>query len=263
MSRFTKQITSYWQQFRTVVRNEYGSIFTDAGVILVLVLALLIYSTLYSLAYGTQVLRNVPIGVIDMSNTSTSRQLINTFNAGPNVYVAYEPGDMDEAKHLFYDREIYGVVYIPSDYEEKLLGGQQAVVSLYVDASYFLMYRQAFQELVSGIGTTGAMVEFQRLIAKGANIPQATATTQPVIYQSHNLFNPYLGYGSFVMPAIIMVIIQQTMLIGIGMIGGTWSEFGLYKKLIPPGRRRMSTLPVVAGKAFVWGYKNQMCQKRK
>ena len=93
MSRFTKQITSYWQQFRTVVRNEYGSIFTDAGVILVLVLALLIYSTLYSLAYGTQVLRNVPIGVIDMSNTSTSRQLINTFNAGPNVYVAYEPGD--------------------------------------------------------------------------------------------------------------------------------------------------------------------------
>ena len=197
-------------------------------------------------------LRNVPIGVIDMSNTSTSRQLIDTFNAGPNVYVAYEPGDMDEARHLFYDREIYGVVYIPSDYEEKLLGGQQAVVSLYVDASYFLMYRQAFQELVSGIGTTGAMVEFQRLIAKGANIPQATATTQPVIYQSHNLFNPYLGYGSFVMPAIIMVIIQQTMLIGIGMIGGTWSEFGLYKKLIPPGRRRMSTLPVVAGKAFVY-----------
>ena len=95
-------------------------------------------------------------------------------------------------------------------------------------------------------------MEFQRLIAKGANIPQATATTQPVIYQSHNLFNPYLGYGSFVMPAIIMVIIQQTMLIGIGMIGGTWSEFGLYKKLIPPGRRRMSTLPVVAGKAFVY-----------
>ena len=81
------------------------------------------------------------------------------------------------------------------------------------------------------------MVEFQRLIAKGANIPQAQATTQPVIYQSHNLFNPYLGYGTFVMPAIIMVIIQQTMLIGIGMIGGTWREFGLYRKLCPAGRR--------------------------
>lgn len=251
MSRFTKQITSYWQQFRTVVRNEYGSIFTDAGVILVLVLALLIYSTLYSLAYGTQVLRNVPIGVIDMSNTSTSRQLINTFNAGPNVYVAYEPGDMDEAKHLFYAGDIRRGLHplrLRGKTARRTAGGRFALCR----SSYFLMYRQAFQELVSGIGTTGAMVEFQRLIAKGANIPQATATTQPVIYQSHNLFNPYLGYGSFVMPAIIMVIIQQTMLIGIGMIGGTWSEFGLYKKLIPPGRRRMSTLPVVAGKAFVY-----------
>lgn len=114
------------------------------------------------------------------------------------------------------------------------------------------MYRQVFQELVTGIGTTGAMVEFQRLIAKGADIPQARATSQPVIYQSHNLFNPYLGYGSFVMPAIIIVIIQQTLLIGIGMIGGTWSEFGLYRKLVPPGRQRMSTLPIVAGKALVY-----------
>ncbi|MDE7069733.1 MAG: ABC transporter permease [Alistipes sp.] len=252
MSRFSRQMSSYWGQFRSVVRNEYATVFSDSGVILVLILALLIYSTLYSLAYDNQVLRNVPIGVIDQSKTATSRQLIDTFDAGPNLYVAYAPEGMEEAKKLFFDREIYGVVYIPADYEQKLLGGQQAVVSLYVDASYFLMYRQVFQELVSGIGTTGAMVEFQRLIAKGANIPQATATTQPVIYQSHNLFNPYLGYGSFVMPAIIMVIIQQTMLIGIGMIGGTWREFGLYRKLIPAGRRRMSTFPVVAGKAFVY-----------
>lgn len=198
------------------------------------------------------VARDIPIAVVDQDNSTLSRKVTQMIDATPTAWVAYGVQGMEEAKHLFYDREIYGVVYIPSDYEEKLLGGQQAVVSLYVDASYFLMYRQAFQELVSGIGTTGAMVEFQRLIAKGANIPQATATTQPVIYQSHNLFNPYLGYGSFVMPAIIMVIIQQTMLIGIGMIGGTWSEFGLYKKLIPPGRRRMSTLPVVAGKAFVY-----------
>lgn len=252
MSRFSRQTTSYWQQFRTVVRNECSSIFTDAGVMLVLIFALLIYATLYSLAYGNQVLRDVPIGVIDQSKTAASRQLIDTFNAGPNVYVAYKPTSMEEAKRLFFDRDIYGIAYIPSDYQEKLLGGQMATVSLYVDASYFLMYRQTFQELVAGIGSTGAMVEFQRLIAKGANIPQATATTQPVIYQTTNLFNPYLGYGSFVMPAIIIVIIQQTMLIGIGMIGGTWREFNLYKKLIPPGRWRMSTLPVVAGKTFVY-----------
>ncbi len=252
MSRFTHQIKSYWQQLRSVMGNEYRTIFTDGGAMLVLVFALLIYATAYSLAYAPQVLRNVPIGVIDQCRTSTSRSLIETFDAGPNTVVAYEPTDMQEAKKLFFERKIYGVVYIPSDYEQKLLGGQQAVVAIYCDASYFLMYRQVFQELVTSIGKTGAMVEFQRLIAKGANIPQAQATTQPVIYQAHNIFNPYLGYGTFVMPAIIMVIIQQTMLIGIGMIGGTWREHRLYHKLCPPGRKRMSTLPIVAGRGLVY-----------
>lgn len=252
MSRFTRQIKSYWQQLRSVTGNEYRTIFADSGAMLVLIFALIIYATAYSLAYAPQVLRNVPIGVIDQCRTSTSRSLIETFNAGPNTYVAYEPTDMEEAKELFFGRKIYGVVYIPSDYEEKLLGGQQAVVAIYCDASYFLMYRQVFQEVVTSIGKTGAMVEFQRLIAKGANIPQAQATTQPVIYQSHNIFNPYLGYGTFVMPAIIMVIIQQTMLIGIGMIGGTWREHRLYHKLCPAGRKRMSTLPIVAGRGLVY-----------
>ena len=253
MGRFTHQMASYRQQMLSVMRNEFRSIFTDAGVVLILVLALIIYATVYSMAYGAQVLRNVPIGVVDECRTPTSRSLAATFNAGPNTYVAYNPTNMEEAKELFFNRKIYGVVYIPSDYEEKMLGGSQANVAIYVDASYFLMYRQAFQELVTSIGSTGAMVEFQRLIAKGADIPQAQATTQPVIYQSHNLFNPYLGYGTFVMPAIIMVIIQQTLLIGIGMIGGTWREFGLYRKLCPPDRKRMSTLPIVLGKATVYG----------
>ena len=252
MSRFSRQITSYWHQTGAVIRNEFRTIFTDKGVILILVFALLIYATVYSLAYGSQVLRNVPIGVVDECRTPTSRALINAFNAGPNTYVAYTPTSMEEARELFHARKIYGVVYIPSDYERCLYGGEQANVAIYCDASYFLMYRQVFQEVVTSIGHTGAMVEFQRLIAKGANIPQAQATTQPVIYQSHNLFNPYLGYGTFVMPAIIMVIIQQTMLIGIGMVGGTWREFGLYHKLCPPGRRRMSTLPIVAGRALVY-----------
>lgn len=252
MNRLSRQLASYWMQFRSVVRNEFRTIFTDGGVMLILIFAMLIYATAYSLAYGSQVLRNVPIGVIDECRTATSRTLIETFNAGPNTYVAYEPTSMEEAKELFYDRKIYGVVYIPADYERNLLGGLQANVAIYCDASYFLMYRQVFQELVTTIGQTGAMVEFQRLIAKGANIPQAQAVTQPVIYQSHNLFNPYLGYGTFVMPAIIIVIIQQTMLIGIGMIGGTWRERGLYRKLRPAGRGRMSTLPIVMGRATVY-----------
>lgn len=252
MNRLTRQLKSYRDQFVAVVRNEFRAVFTDEGALLIVVFALLIYSVSYSLAYGPQVLRNVPIGVVDNSRTAASRQLSALFDAGPNTYVAYELTDMEEARELFFQRRIYGIVYIPADYERRLLDGRQADVAIYVDASYFLMYRQVFQELVATIGLTGAEVGLQRLIAHGAELPQAEAIVQPVVYQSHNLFNPYLGYGSFAMPAIIIVIIQQTLLIGIGMIGGTWREKNLYRRLCPAGRHRMSTLPIVVGRASVY-----------
>ncbi|MCM1302239.1 MAG: ABC transporter permease, partial [Bacteroides cellulosilyticus] len=196
MNRLTRQLKSYRDQFVAVVRNEFRAVFTDEGALLIVVFALFIYSVSYSLAYGPQVLRNVPIGVVDNSHTAASRQLTTLFDAGPNAYVAYEPTDMEEARELFFQRRIYGIVYIPSDYERRLLDGRQADVAIYVDASYFLMYRQVFQELVATIGLTGAEVGLQRSIARGAELPQAEAIVQPVVYQSHNLFNPYLGYGS-------------------------------------------------------------------
>ena len=235
-----------------VMRNELRSLLTDEGVMLVLLFAIFIYANLYGLAYGNQVLRNVPIGVIDQSRTGSSRALVAQLDAGPNCYVAYRPADMEEARRLFFDRAIYGIVCIPEDFERNLMGGRQATVPIYCDGSYFLMYRQVFQEVVATLGYTGAAVELQRLVAQGINLPQARAVTQPVIYQAHTLFNPYLGYGTFVMPAIIILIIQQTLLIGIGMIGGTWREYGLYAKLIPRPETKLSALLTVLGKAFTY-----------
>ena len=64
MNRFTRQMASYLQQFGAVVRNEFRTIFTDGGVVLILGCAMLIYATAYSLAFGSQVVLDGPIGVV-------------------------------------------------------------------------------------------------------------------------------------------------------------------------------------------------------
>ena len=218
------------REFFHTTYNEFKLIFRDEGVLLILVFAPIIYATIYSLTYGTQVLRNIPIGVVDNDCTPASRRLANALNAGENAYIAYEPSDMREAERLFFDREIYGIVYIPNGYERDIVGGSGVVVPIYLDASYMLMYRQVFEDAATSIATMNADIEFQYLLAKGAQIPQAEAIVEPVKYASHTLFNPYLGYGSFVMPPVIILILQQTLLIGISMIGGTAREKGLYPK---------------------------------
>ena len=216
------------REFTTTIRNEFRAIFGDAGVMLILIFAPLIYSTIYSLTYGTQVLRNILIGVIDEDKTPSSRELIGRLGAGANAYIAYEPTDMEDAKRLFFDRQIYGIAYIPKGYQRQLLAGEATTVAIYLDASYMLMYRQVFQDMVEGINTTGAMVEYRRVLSSGMQTPLAKAIIEPIRYTSHTLFNPYLGYGSFVMPPVIILILQQTLLIGICMIGGTRREKRLF-----------------------------------
>lgn len=223
------------------MRGEWREVVTDGGVLLIMVFAIFIYATLYGLAYGSEVLRNVPIAVIDESHTPSSRHLTATLDRGPNVEVAYETTDMEQARRLLYERKIYGVVYIPADYERSLLGGEQTTVGVYCDASYFLVYRQALEGVVATLTATGVVTHMRRLVAQGMELPQAEAVAEPIIYESRNLFNPYLGYGTFVMPAIFIIIIQQTLLMGIGIVGGTRREE-------PLGVPRQSRLAVMVGR---------------
>lgn len=208
---------------------EFNIIRKNGGVMLILILAPLIYATLYSSGYAKQMLERVPIAIVDNSHSYSSREFISRLSASPYLNPQYTATSIAEAKELFYDRKIYGIVCIPKGYEQSILRSEQAVVSIYCDASYFLMYRQIFQGVVSVIST----------------INRDIGVESAVVSQSHNLFNPYLGYGTFIMPAVLIVILQQTLLMGIGVVGGIWSRRRLYK-----GKSAIETL---VSKTIVYG----------
>lgn len=241
-----------WREFTDVFRNEFHYVFHDGGVLLIVIGAILIYATAYSLAYKNEVLRDIPVAVVDESRTPTSRDLIRMFDATPNLLIAYKPTSLKEAQNLLYDRKINGIIVIPADYEKKLYRNEKINLSIYTDASYFLMYRQVFYDVTRSVLQSGLEVEWTRFVSSGAQSEQAKALSDPVVLTIKNLYNPYGGYATFIMPAIIMVIIQQTLLIGIGMVGGTWREKRLYQTLIPVGEKRMAVLPIVLGKSAVY-----------
>ena len=84
---------------------------------------------------------------------------------------------------------------------------------------------------------SNSQIEWVRFVAKGAQPGQAAALSNPVQTTIENMYNPYGGYATFIMPAILIVIIQQTLLIGIGMVGGTWRERGLLQNADSVGRK--------------------------
>lgn len=201
------------------IRNEFRMIFSDGGVLLILVFAMLIYTTIYSLAYGKEVVESVAIAVVDSDKTPSSRVLINGLSSGPNTAVCYEVESEDEARQLFYERKVYGIVVIPNGFEGDLLSGKQANIATILDGSHLLLYRQVLEQATKDALTDGATIEAMRMVAMGVDDVAAAAIIQPVEYEEHVLHNSAMGYGSFVMPSIVVVVIQQTLLIGLAMLG--------------------------------------------
>ena len=204
----------------SIIKEEWRSIWRDEGVVLIVVFALFIYGISYSLGYGGEVLNEVPIAVVGGEHGAKSRTLVRMFDASPKLRVACEAADMTEAERLLRERKVWGIVALSPNFESDILSCRQARVAILGDASYFLAYREVAEGAVATIQQMNELIAVER---DGEYNP-------PIIYEQRNLFNPSLGYGIFVMPAIILLIVQQTALIGVGMVSATRRERGLRYK---------------------------------
>ena len=204
--------------------NELKAIFSDGGALLILFGAALIYPVAYSIAYKNNVLREIPIAVVDLDKTTTSRQLSNMFDATEQLQVAYKPSSLRAAQVLFWDGKVKGVILIDDNLEQSVVKGQSANVSVYCDASYFLLYKSTLSATLSASSTFSAGIQIRRYMAGGSSMEQAISQYNPLQAKYYTLYNPSGSYGSYVMPGILIIILQQTLLIGIGMISGASRE---------------------------------------
>jgi ABC-2 type transport system permease protein len=213
--------------------NELKAIYTDKGALLILFGASIVYPIAYSIAYKNNVLREIPVAVVDLDRTASSRHISRLIDATEKLKVAYKPASLSEAEELFWKEEVKGILVITSDFEREFLKGNSASLSVYCDASYFLLYKETLTASVAASSSFSAGVEIRRLLTGGSTLEQAILQRDPLQAKYYSLYNPASAYGSYVMPGILIVILQQTLLIGIGMISGASREKN--NKLLLPG----------------------------
>lgn len=229
--------------------EELQNILRDRGALLILLFALVIYPVIYGIAYKNEVVRNIPVAIVDLDQTTSSRQLIRMTSATEQLNVAATVGSLAEAQTLFYNGQVNGIILIPETFEKDLMTSQQTSVTIYSDAGYFLVYKQTLSGALRASATFSAGVEIKRMLAKGASLNQALERRDPVSLNTVMLFNPAGGYNSFVIPGLMIIILQQTLLIGIGLLGGTRREIGRSRFSVPQALNRGGVIPVVMGKA--------------
>ncbi len=232
-------------------RKEMQQVFKDEGVLIFFIVVPIVYPLLYSWIYNNEAVHEVPVCVVDQSHSSMSRQFIRMCDASPDVHVKYYAQDLDEAKSLVSRQLVKGVYLIPSNFESNVLRMEQSTVSVYCDMSLMLTYKAIFQTAQTVTMEMGTQLK-QHLGGYYTRREEVIAT-RPLDYDEVPVFNPSAGYGSSILPAVLMLILQQTLVLGIGLSAGTARDENPYRNLIPVGDSRYNnTLPIVLGKAMCY-----------
>lgn len=236
-----------------VFLNELHRIFTDPGVLIIFFLATLAYPLIYKAIYWKEQIERIPVAVVDLSASTESRSFLHKWGASPDVSLAYSCTSMAEAENLLRRQQVHGIIYFPSDFADQQADPfGQAHISLYCDMSSFLYMKGIYLSCNQVMLETMRNIQIDRYEAMGYDKEFAWSLVQDAPYTETALFNPAGGYGSFLIPAVLMLILQQTLFFGICMLGGTAREENNQLFCIPGRRRTYSVGRIVIGRAAAY-----------
>lgn len=231
-------------------KEEMRQMFKDEGVLMFFILVPLGYPLLYSWIYNNEVLREVPVVVVDESHSAASRQFIRSCDATPDVKVVAHASNMNEAKGLVGRQVARAVYYIPGDFQNKLNRMEQTAVAVYCDMSTMLTYKAAYMTAVSVTQQMNGEIQV-RLSGKQTE-RENEILMRPLDYDAQPIYNPSGGYGSFILPAVLILILQQTLALGIGLAAGSARENNRFEDLVPIQQHYHGTFRIVMGKALAY-----------
>ena len=230
--------------------EEMRGVVRDEGIVIFFIIVPLLYPLLYSWIYNNEVVRDVPVAVVDDSRSAMSREFVRRCDATPDVRVLCHASDMDEARSLLSRQVVRGIYYLPADFATRPVRMEQTAVGVYCDMSLMLTYKAVYQTAM--LVALDMNANLQVRMAGNSTDRQDLLTTSPMAVRSVPVFNPGGGYGSFLLPAVLMLILQQTLVLGIGLSAGTARERNRYQELIPFSRTYQGTFRIVMGKAMCY-----------
>ena len=216
---------------------EWRRVLGLRGALALLVIAPLIYGLYYPQPYLGQILRKIPIAVVDNDLSELSRRIVDKLDASGALTVAIRTDTLGEARAALDRGEAFAVVGIPPGTERDVLKGVTVHIPIYADATYLFVFRT----LSSGIAVAVSALSSE-LVAGGARtdgslVKAALASASPADTLLQPIFNPVGGYASYVVPAAFVLILQQLLLTAAALL-----------TVVAPLRRTESAVASVLGR---------------
>jgi ABC-2 type transport system permease protein len=202
----------------------WKTILADSGAVSMLLLGCILYSFFYPLPYRYERVERVPVAVVDRDDSTLSRQFVRMLRASPQLAVSSVDQDLIAAQDRLWRYEIMGVITIPPDFRADIQRGKRVRIQITANGVYPLLGKAVLSGAAAAAGTLSAGVDVASFVARGGASGQALDAAVPVSYLARPMFNVEEGYGSYVVPAVAMLIVHQIVVMGMTLILGFWTE---------------------------------------
>ena len=202
--------------------------------------------------YQTENVENLPVAVVDEAVCPESKRFIHKMEATPEISVDYKCCTMAEAQQLMAHNDVHAIFYFPKDFSKRLAEKKTAHIGVFADMSSFYYYKAALLGSNAVLIDEMHTIELDRYAADGLTGQAAKEQMQPVVYEEITAFNPTSGYGSFFLPALMMLVVHQTLFLGICLLCGDARENRRSLMVIPARLRTHCTHRVTIGRALCY-----------
>lgn len=210
--------------FFDVLKFEFKNIFTNIPIVLTIIGGVLLYSFFYPQPYSNEIIKTLNVSVVNLDKSELSQKIIFSLNATPQINVLREDLSTQEAEQALIQKKISGIIIIPAHFQRDLSLHVSPTIAIGADANYFLIYGSVVEGAITSILTQSANIKISHLLVKNTPMSIAKKTYTSYSLQVINLFNPNMSYTHYIVPAIFILILQQTMLVGLGILGAFYNE---------------------------------------
>lgn len=236
--------------FMAIVKREIVSLYKDPDIRILVLIAPLFYSIFYASIYLNKTETDIPVAVVDECASTLSRKYISDLNAHQLLEVAATTGDISEAETMLKSEKVQGVIIVPKDFEAELKAGRHTSVKVILNTQRFL-HSNDINKAVNEIGFEYAAESRRKIFAlKGVQPALSEEMTEPVNPEIRFLFNPVITYGDFLIPGLLMLVLQQTLILGLGMSMAKERQEGHLGRWFENARH--STSAALTGKTAVY-----------
>jgi len=197
-----------------ILKREIRNVSKDSSLFLILLLAPILYAFMYGSIYLNKGEEKVRLALIDNDGTAISRTLTQQLNSTPMIGIV-PSSNISEAQEMMFQGEVQGYFYIQSGFEKNIFSLKQTNVNLVLNASRFLPSSDLLSTATKVCLTVGAGVRKTYFNKQGMGEDKAMKMTNPINMDYRPLYNSSMTYGAFLLPGLLAIILQQTLLIGV------------------------------------------------